>query len=188
MKHDIHIDGYGFSMRPVEMEDAQFIVDVRTPDRSRFMNDIDRTIEAQQAWLQDYFQSPQMYYFVVERNKDRRPEGLARLLDFDDANLSVQWGSLILRPGSLAASETALLILTLAFDKFGVEEVWGVPLKSNKRMIAYIEALGFEQREIVPVPFDGQVVDGTRHVLTKDRWRNFENKVRENARNIADRF
>jgi len=188
MKHSIYLEGFAYSLRPVELEDAEFIIEVREPHRSRFMSDIERSIEAQRKWLENYLQSAQVYYFVVERKMDRRPEGLARLLDFDAIDRSVQWGSLILRPDSLAAAETAVLILNLAFNTLDVNKVWGVPLRANKRMIAYIESLGFEQEEIISVPVDGKMLDGTRHVLTKDRWKNFEKKATGISRGIADKL
>lgn len=124
MKHNIYLEGHAYSLRPVEFQDAEFIVDVRTPERTRYMHPITRTVEAQRAWLEEYFLRPDEYYFVIQRRHDQKREGLTGLLDFDNTNHSAQWGRLVLRPGSLAAADTALLMLRLAFDVFSLRTVW----------------------------------------------------------------
>jgi RimJ/RimL family protein N-acetyltransferase len=185
MKHDIYIEGYAYALRPIELEDAKFVVDVRTPKRTRYMHEIERTVQAQRAWLEEYFARPNEYYFVIQRKHDQKREGLTSLLDFNQANRSAQWGRLILRPGSFAAAETALLMLQLAFDTFDLDEVWGTAVSENTQMIAYVESLGFEDRGSVLIQLDGRAVGGRKHVLTKARWKVYENKVRESARSIA---
>ena len=97
-------------------------------------------------------------------------------------------GRLVLRPGSFALAEAALLTLRLAFDIFQLREVWGTALVENARLISFVESCGFERRGIVAIHLDGTVHDGIKHVLTKDRWRDFEKKVIEIARAIADKF
>jgi RimJ/RimL family protein N-acetyltransferase len=187
VKHNIHIEGYAYSLRPVELEDAQFIVEVRTPEHSQFMHWIDRSVEAQRKWLERYFERPNEYYFVVQRKNDGNREGLTGLLDFDERHRSAQWGRVVLRPGSLAAAEMALLILRLCFDIFRLSEVWGVTLAENTQMISYVESCGFEPRELITVHVDGKARDGAKHVLTADRWREFEEKVSQVALRIAQR-
>lgn len=188
MRHNILVEGYAYSLRPIELADAEFIVEVRTPDHSRYMHQISRDVEAQREFLEAYFQRPNEYYFVVERIEDRKREGLTRLLDFDNENQSAQWGSIILRPGSFAAIETALLVLKVAFDILPLREVWGVTLNDNRRMIRYVESIGFERRDSVAVQFDCRVVEATKHVLTRDRWARYEKKTREIARSIAEKL
>jgi RimJ/RimL family protein N-acetyltransferase len=188
VKHSIHLEGFAYALRPVEIEDAEFIVEIRSPERSRFMHQIDRTIEAQREWLERYFLRPNEYYFLVERKKDRRREGLAGLLNIDVANHSAESGRMILRPDSLAAPETALCLLRLAFETFGLHEVWGIVLRENKRTLAFNQKLGFERREIVPVQLEGKVCEGIRNVLTRDRWMTFEKEITKIARTMAEKF
>lgn len=188
MKHNIHLEGFAYKLRPVEIEDAEFIVEIRSPERSRFMHQIDRRVEAQRKWLEKYFERPNEYYFVVERKKDGRREGLTCLLNVDAENQSAESGRMVLRPGSLAAPETALCVLRLAFDTFAVHEVWGIALQENKRVLAFNKRLGFERREIVPIQINGKTHSGIRCALTRDRWRAFEKEVTEIASTIAGRF
>ena len=188
MKHNISLEGYAFSIRPVEIEDAEFIVAIRTPDRSRFMNQIERSVEAQRRWLEDHFSRPDDYYFVVERKKDLRREGLLGLLDFDHTNHSAQWGRFIMQPGSLAASEAALLTTRLAFGMFDLNEIWGTVLKDNRAMASYLESLGFHNRETVTMSVNGKMLEQTKYVLTKDRWKEFESKITKLALFVVDKL
>jgi RimJ/RimL family protein N-acetyltransferase len=170
MKHNIRIEGHAYTLRPVELEDAEFIVELRTPERSRFMHRIDSTVEAQREWLERYFQRPNEYYFVIERKRDRNQEGLTSLLDFDGKKGSAQWGRFILRPGSFSAIEATLLTLELAFGMFGLNEVWGVALLENVHLIAFCDLFGFQRSESATLNVDGELRTGTKGVLTKERW------------------
>jgi len=185
MKHKIHIKGFAYALRPVELEDAEFIVEVRTPDHTRFMHQIVRTVEAQREWLERYFQRPSEYYFVVERMGNRSREGLVGLLDFDNKNESAQMGRLVLRPGSFAAAETALLTLRLAFDTFHLDEVWGFTTTENLPMIAYIESCGFERWGAMEVVVGNKPRNAIRFVMTKQRWQTSEKELRELSLRIA---
>ena len=48
MRHDINITGYAFKLRPIELSDAQLIVDLRTsqPERSRFLHPISSDVNS----------------------------------------------------------------------------------------------------------------------------------------------
>jgi RimJ/RimL family protein N-acetyltransferase len=186
MKHNIHHTGHAYSLRPIEFEDAEFIISTRTSERSRFMNQIERTLASQQKWLEEYFQRSNDYYFVVERNKDKRREGMVGIYDFDHSSNSAQWGRVILVPGSLAAAEAALLSFTVAFGTFDLSEVWGVVLSENKPMHGYVQSLGFERLAPVSLVLDGKEVEGIKYVLTKERWKNFENEISAMALIVAD--
>jgi len=170
MRHDLHIEGYAFGLRPIEYADAEFIVEVRTPERSAFLNPIVRSVEAQQAFLEDYFQTPDDYYFVIERKANRHREGLTGLLAFDDQRKSAEWGRHILRPNSLAAPESALLVFRLAFEWFYLDEVWGTVLTSNKRMISYTESCGLTRRRAMQIPVGGVMRDAFEYVLPRAQW------------------
>lgn len=170
MRHDIHIKGYAYGLRPIEYADAEFIVKVRTPERSAFMKPIVGSVEAQTAFLEDYFRTPDDYYFVVERNDNRQREGLTGLLKFDEQRKSAEWGRHILLPDSLAAAESALLVLRLGFDRFRLDEIWGIVRTTNKRMISYSESCGFTRRRVVQIPVGGETRDFFEYVLTRARW------------------
>ena len=187
MKHDIRVEGFLYEMRPIEREDAEFIAEVRTPERSAFLHPITRTIEAQLAFLDRYFERPDDYYFVIQRKEDSRKEGLAGLLDFDMGKRSAQWGRLILRPGSLAAAETALMMLRIAFNRFALTEVWGTVLPTNAPMVAYLKSLGFKHRSGLKMDFGDSLRDADEYVLPASQWPALERKLIDIARGVAGR-
>jgi RimJ/RimL family protein N-acetyltransferase len=187
MKHDIHVQGFAFELRPIEREDAAFIAEVRTPERSSFLHPITRTVEAQQAFLDKYFERPGDYYFVIQRKDISKKEGLTGLLDFDMNKQSAQWGRLILRPGSFAAAETALMMLRLAFDKFLLNEVWGTVHLTNAPMIAYLKSLGFARRSGLQMAIGDTLCDADEYVLTASQWPDLETRLTEIARILAER-
>ena len=185
MKHDIRIAGQVFGLRPVDYDDAAFIVEVRTPERSAHMHPIERSVEAQRAFLEAYFHTPDDYYFVVERTRDRRREGLTGLLGFDAGRKSAEWGRHILRPDSLAAAESALLVFSLAFERFALEEIWGIVLASNRRMLAYAESCGLKRRRMLEMRIDGAPREACEVVLTRAQWPATRARLEELAQTVA---
>jgi RimJ/RimL family protein N-acetyltransferase len=188
VKHTIQIKGYAFQLRPIEYADAQFIVEVRTPDRSAFMQPIERSVEAQRAFLEAYFQKADDYYFVVERADSQHREGLTGLLNFDQQHKSAEWGRHILLPNSAAAAESALLVFRLAFERFGLDELRGTVLTGNKRMISYLDSCGFTRRGVVHFPVGGVMRDSFEYVLSRARWREVESSLDDLARMAAGLF
>ena len=68
MKHDLELTGHAFRLRPIELSDAQSIVDLRAsqPGRGQFLHPISDDVRLQEAYLTRYFDIPEDYYFVVE--------------------------------------------------------------------------------------------------------------------------
>ena len=118
----------------------------------------------------------------MERRHDHRREGLTGLLGFDAARKSAEWGRHILRPDSLAAAESALLLFRLAFEHFELDEVWGTILAGNKRMIAYAESCGLKRRRTLQIPVAGEPRDALELVLTRARWLATQGSLDELAR------
>jgi RimJ/RimL family protein N-acetyltransferase len=118
LRHDVGLEGFAFRLRPVELGDAADIVDLRRdPDRSRFIHETPPSVEAQVRWLEDYFRRDGDHYWAVERLSDGRTEGFLGLYDVDGDR--AEWGRWVLRPGSLAAAESAWLVHEAASDRWG---------------------------------------------------------------------
>ena len=135
--------------------------------------------------LKQYFQRHDEYYFVVQRRHDQNREGLAALFDFDATKQSAQLGRLVLRPGSFASADTALLLLRLAFGMFKLAEVWGFTLTTNAPMIAYLRSCGFEQRGFMKVAIGDESHDAANFVMTREQWRTVEEQLAQLAQRIA---
>src|SRR4051812_4366856 len=117
MRHDFVVPGFSYRLRPVTLGDADFIVALRAPGtRTRFLRPGARTAQHQVEWLEAYFLREGDYYFVTETTPGAHAEGMIGLYDVDIAQAVAEMGRWILRPGSAAAVESALLIYRFAFD------------------------------------------------------------------------
>ncbi len=120
MRHDLTLGGFGFGLRPVEERDAEFIVEIRTadPERTRFLHPIPPDAQAQRDWIARYLQRENDYYWVVQRLDTGESEGVIGIYDMNPSVPTAEWGRWVLRHGSLAAPESALLIYRAAFELY----------------------------------------------------------------------
>jgi hypothetical protein len=186
VRHSIRVEGFAYLARPLEVSDAEFIVEVRTPDRSRHMQSIVRTIEAQRDWIERYFERPGEYYFVIERTGTHRPEALSCLLTPDEEARSIQWGRFIVRPGSRAGVESAIFMHQVAFEILHFDRIWGDALMENVRMLAYCRSVFHDPIEQVMVCIDGRMEKAIRSGITRERAASVERLLTDRARRIAD--
>ena len=85
MKHSIKISGPAFTLRPVENRDINFMIQLRSdPELNRFLHKISGSFDDQLKWLQIYFAKMNDFYFVIESQKYRTPEGLISIYNVDE--------------------------------------------------------------------------------------------------------
>ena len=191
MKHDLHIGGFAFDLRPITLEDADFIVELRS-DRQhcRFLRPFPLTLETQRAYLEEYFRREGDYYFVVERRRDNHREGLAAIYDVNLEKRCAEWGRWILRPHSLAAAECALRIYEAAFDHLHLDEVYCRTIAKNEQVVGFHDRCGLARRAILPgyASFEGTTYDSIEQVLTRENWPRVRRSMELKARLIARRI
>lgn len=72
---DFEIDRYGLHCRLVQVEDAEFIVSIRSDEKlSKYINHTDISIPHQVEWIKEYKKRESEgrdYYFIFERNGDK---------------------------------------------------------------------------------------------------------------------
>lgn len=79
---DYSVNRFGMFARFVKEEDAQFIIDLRTNEHARYMNDVSDDLEGQINWIRRYKEREKQgldYYFIFF--KDDKPIGLNRIYD-----------------------------------------------------------------------------------------------------------
>jgi RimJ/RimL family protein N-acetyltransferase len=141
----MRICGHAIDLRLVELDDAGFIVGLRSDPRlSRFLSPISDSVERQRQWLADYKNRERdglEYYFVIE-SKECRPYGTARLYDFRGDSFC--WGSWIIRPGSPPwfSVESALLVYQCGFEDLRFAESRFEVRKDNARVVAFHRRFG----------------------------------------------
>jgi RimJ/RimL family protein N-acetyltransferase len=169
VKHDIVVEGFGYRLRPVEMEDAVFVLSLRTdPELARFLNPTSPDIEDQKRWTAAYFERPGDYYWVIE-SKSGEPEGTIAIYDVDTASGTAEWGWWIVKHHSMAATESALLIYTAGFERLHMKSLYCRTVADNERVVSFHASCGLETRRILPGYFRGSH-DCVEQVQTRERW------------------
>jgi RimJ/RimL family protein N-acetyltransferase len=189
MRHDSQIEGQAFRLRPGAANDSAAIVALRNqPELSRFINATSADPADQRAWLQRYEQREGDYYFIVE-GLDGKFEGTIALYDVDAALRTAEWGRWVLRPNSLAAVESALLLYRFAFERLGLETVYCRTVAANIAVISFHDSCGLET---VGTRSGGFERDSVQHDLIEQRlrrenWPAVEAKLAGLAASVARR-
>ncbi len=190
MRHDFHIEGYAFALRPVVVDDARFIVELRTHEqRNKHLHTTSSDVGAQKEWLKSYFEREGDFYFVIERLDPARREGLVSISNFQDTPRTAEWGRWILVPGSLAAPESALLVYRIAFDVLSLDEIYCRTSAQNASVVSFHDSTGLAKRAVLKDHFDlgGRRYDAVEHVLTRDRWPAVSDRLTAVAQRVARR-
>jgi RimJ/RimL family protein N-acetyltransferase len=172
VRHDLRLDGLAFRLRPAEAFDADFILSLRTSDRALgTLHPVSGRLADQLAWQRAYEARPDDWYWIVER-RTGAPEGTIGIYDVDRVRGTGEWGRWILRPGSLAAPESCLLVYRAAFDALGLASVTALTVATNAPVLSFHDRAGLERIGVVPDAFDlgGTRVAAIRHLLTRERW------------------
>jgi RimJ/RimL family protein N-acetyltransferase len=171
LRHDLGLDGPAFRLRPVELRDAATILELRRdPDRSQFIHETAPSVEAQIRWLGAYFERAGDYYWAVERRTDGTTEGFLGVYDVDGD--VAEWGRWVLRPGSLAAPESAWLVHQAGFTLLGLESMITRTLVDNRAVVAFHARYGAETLRILSghARIGGVAHDAVEARMTRAHW------------------
>lgn len=190
MRHTHFIPGLAFALRPLTLEDAPLIVELRTdPQRTQFLHAVSPSIDKQRMWIEAYLQRANDYYFVIERLRGAVPEGLVGIYDVESDLSGGEWGRWILRSGSLAAVESSYLIYKFAFDILKLKMVHCSTVAGNKAVVSFHDSCGLINRGIQAAhrTLDSGVVDTIRHECTMEHWQILAAKLLPQVQLIARR-
>lgn len=172
MKHDVAISGLCFGLRPVCGEDADFIFALRSaPGIADYIHETP-DLQSHRSWMQRYFARPGDYYFIVTELTTGTSQGTCALYSFDPDQRCAEWGRWIIKPGSLAAAESAYLSYSLAFERFQLDRVLCRTIASNSYTLAFHEACGLlvNRIESNAVTIHGRAYDIVEHMITEQKW------------------
>lgn len=174
MRHNLTLDGIAFRLRPIADTDASLIVDLRNDaTRSQYLHPVSDRLSDQLAWLADYYQRPGDYYFAIERLDSKEVEGFISVYDIDFQAACGEWGRWVVKPGSLAAIESAWLIYRCAFEQLALERVWSRTVADNSRAVSFHDSCGIVDRRLLAKHFTlgDTIVDAIEHQVTSTTWR-----------------
>ena len=173
MRHDLSSSRYGIRVRPIELEDAAFVVELRTDvGRARFLHPIPPDVDAQKGWLTAYFNRRGDYYFVAERESDRRREGLISVYDLDPKTRTAEWGRWIFRSDSNASIAAAVQVLDIAFDTLDLDRVLTRTVSKHEALVRFHESTGAKRTAILSdyLTVEGVAHNAIEHTLTSEAW------------------
>lgn len=146
MKHSIKIMGFSYLLRPVEKQDAKFIIDIRLEDEKRncFIHKISKDISLQEKWIENYFDRKDDYYFVIENIFTGMPEGLIGLYDIKDDK--AEWGRWVIKKGSMSATESVDLMCQVAFKNLKLKEIYSRTIQDNISVVSFHDSIKEKRR------------------------------------------
>lgn len=188
MKHNYKLSESIFQIRPINNNDAEFTLMLRNDSKlNSYLNTTSNKISDQIAWLENYYKKRDDFYFVIERIKDERPEGLIALYDIDYENKTAEWGRWILRTESMAAVESALMIYKFAFEELKLEKIYSRTVSLNEKTVSFHDSCGITNKKVLKdyFEFNGRRVDSIEHVVDKLTYVNVVNKLKNLSKLMA---
>ena len=88
--------GTNIDLRPVEIDDAAFILSLRLdPELNQYLSQVENDLDKQREWIKSHRLYSKDFYFIIQ-NKTRKPVGTIRVYDIKDSIFC--WGSWIVVP------------------------------------------------------------------------------------------
>jgi len=177
MKHDLKVEKFGVRLRPVNIKDAAFILKLRTSQEfSKYIGDTSSNIENQIAWLRNYLQRENDFYFCIETHFNE-PIGTIGLYNITSSE--AEWGRWIVYPNSLAAPASAYLIYYIAFEIIKLDRVYCKTVSENEKVISFhrscgLKQVGFEENAVT---INNQKYSLIIQSLEKEQWSDVAKKL-----------
>ena len=189
MNHNYSKAGINYKIRPVSLNDCDFILELRCdPELSRFINTTENSIVKQRAWLTSYLNCDNDYYFIIENLKTGLMEGTVGVYDIDRKLNTGEWGRWILKKNSPAAIESAMLIYKYIFEELCLDSVYCRTLEMNVKVVNFHTSCGLrtDKKLLDYVLINGSSYDAIQQILTLDEWPDVNNKL-QNLANLLNR-
>jgi RimJ/RimL family protein N-acetyltransferase len=185
MKHEISVEGHAFRLRPVRRADAEFIVALRR-ERAMYINRGASTKAEQEEWLDQYMTRTGDYFFVAEDKFAGLPHGLIAIYNVNESGGDGEWGRFVVKDGSPAAIETAMLVFGCGIEVLGLKRIYGRTLLENEKVVAFHDSCGLlRMRDKVVIIHNGVPRPGVEHELNPTLWPQVKERLDQLARRIA---
>lgn len=136
------LSGKFVNLREVTVEDAAFILDLRTdPQKAKFIHATEGGLVAQEEYIRHYLAKEDEWYFIVE-SKVHEPLGTLRIYDVQPPRFTD--GSWLMKDGAepQESLEGHWLLMRYAFEVLGFDEDLFDVRKGNANVIRYHKMRG----------------------------------------------
>lgn len=173
MRHNLTLTGPAFRLRPITDTDAALVLELRSNvELNQYLHVGATCLSDQLAWFTRYYDRQGDYYFVIERLDSGVVQGVISIYDIDPQLGYGEWGRWILKPGSLAAVESAWLIYRCAFELLALKQVFCRTVTNNIPVVSFHDSCGILNKNILFEHFDlgGKMVDAIEHRVDQKMW------------------
>lgn len=188
MNHFITVQRFGIKLRPVTLDDAEFIFKLRRdPKSTAYIGEFDEQFSVHAAWLERYFERDGDYYFCIEAVRSGHPIGTIAI--YNRNGNTAEWGRIVIDPQYPAAPASVWLMYHAAFDILGLSSVFCRTVIDNKHVVSFHDRSGALRSGIEPggMTIKGISMDMVIHTVTADRWLLVSKRL-EPAAGLAERF
>lgn len=169
MRLSEQLRGRAFGLRSPQDGDAAFTVQLRSdPGMTRFLHRIPEDVHSQQQWEAQAIARRDDLPLIVYRTTTGAPVGTAGIYHIDRSHRSAEWGRWVIASGSLAAVESVLLVIHLAFEHLSLETLSARTLKGNAGALSFHDRLGLVRVGEGHLNVDGVDEAYVEHVITRD--------------------
>ena len=179
MRHSYKMDGLSYKLRPVKLEDAQTILDIRLEDaeRNQYVHPVKNDVELERKWLLSYFEQQGDYFFAVVNKFTDETEGFIAI--YNENHKRAEWGRWTIKKGSLAATESVYLLYEIAFNMIGLKELYCRTIADNANVVEFhkSEGLRFVALNKDFFELNGKKYDAIEQALTAEE---FEENIKSN--------
>lgn len=187
VKHSINMEEYGLKLRPVTLEDAEFICSLRNEiENTRYIGDTSNKVEDQKFWIENYLKRANDYYFCIEKLNG---ESIGTIAIYDINNNRAEWGRWILKDKNLYSPTTVLLIFKVAFEFLNLKTLYCRTVELNTKVVSFHDHVGLRR---VDIEYNGVQIKGEYrnlivHEINKENFEVIKNKLQKLAQ-FSERF
>jgi RimJ/RimL family protein N-acetyltransferase len=175
MNHTISREAHLVRLRPVTVDDAEFIFRLRgDPTLACYLGPSAQTVEDQRGWIERYLQRDQDYYFCIDLLGAAEPRtvGTIGIYDFTSDGRQAEWGRWILVPETQAAAGSLLLIYTVLFEHFELRRIVCRAIEENVQVVRLHDRLRLQRigRDVEVEVTGGRRLDQIVFALDREQW------------------
>lgn len=136
------LQGRYVNLREVRVEDAEFILSLRTDEKkSKYLHKTDNDLAKQIRYIERYKSLNNEYYFIIE-NKELLPLGTLRISNIKGTDFTAGSWLMIDNATSEESIEGEYLLKRYAFEVLNLEKNYFDVRKGNKRVLNFHKMYG----------------------------------------------
>lgn len=166
------IKGLAFSLRLINLSDATDILKLRNNSEiNKYINNTSTSVDDQIRWIKKYNKKDDDLYFAVVNNKTKNVEGYISLYNINYNLGTAELGRWIIKPGSLAATESIFLVYKLAFEQLSLSNVYTKTVASNTKVVKFHKHFGSRTQENpIYQPLNGVATKSIFQYVERAEW------------------